>query len=62
MAISNTKVTLLCPVEKVWNKVTDLTDFAWRSDLANIKNYRKELGQGSFMRMEAEQHSILPKI
>lgn len=43
MAISNTKVTLLCPVEKVWNKVTDLTDFAWRSDLADIKIIERNL-------------------
>ena len=34
MAISNIKVTLLCPIEKVWNKVTDLNDFVWRSDLS----------------------------
>lgn len=37
MAIANTKVTLLCPIEVVWNKVTDLTDFVWRSDLNNIR-------------------------
>lgn len=37
MAISNIKVTLLCSIEKVWNKVTDLNDFVWRSDLKNIR-------------------------
>ncbi|HOF00798.1 MAG TPA: SRPBCC family protein [Spirochaetota bacterium] len=37
MATANTKVTLLCPIEKVWNKVTDLKDFSWRSDLEDIK-------------------------
>lgn len=37
MAIVNTKVTLLCPIEKVWNRVTDLHDFVWRSDLSNIR-------------------------
>ena len=37
MAIANIKVTLLCPIEKVWNKVTNLNDFVWRSDLANIR-------------------------
>ncbi len=37
MAIANMKVTFLCPIEKVWNKVTDLNDFFWRSDLQNIK-------------------------
>lgn len=37
MAIANIKVTLLSPIEKVWNKVTDLNDFVWRSDLKNIR-------------------------
>ncbi len=37
MTIANIKVTLLCPIEKVWGKVTDLNDFVWRSDLTNIK-------------------------
>lgn len=37
MAIANIKVTMLCPIEKVWNKVTDLNDFVWRSDLKNIR-------------------------
>lgn len=37
MAIANTKVTLLCPIEKVWNKVTDLSGFGWRSDIKDIK-------------------------
>lgn len=37
MALVNIKVTLLCPIEKVWNKITNLNDFAWRSDLQNIK-------------------------
>lgn len=37
MAIANIKVTLLCPIEKVWNRVTDLNDFVWRSDLKNIR-------------------------
>lgn len=26
MAIANIKMTLLCPIEQVWNKVTDLAD------------------------------------
>ncbi|MDO5715191.1 MAG: polyketide cyclase [Tissierellia bacterium] len=37
MAIANIKVTLLCPIEKVWNTITNLEDFAWRSDLKNIR-------------------------
>ena len=37
MAIANIKVTLVYPIEKVWNKVTDLHNFSWRSDLKDIK-------------------------
>ncbi|WP_105300262.1 polyketide cyclase [Anaerococcus marasmi] len=37
MAVSNIKVTLNCPIEKVWDKVTDLRDFGWRSDIKDIK-------------------------
>lgn len=33
MAIANKKITILCPVEKVWKKITDLNDFVWRSDI-----------------------------
>lgn len=37
MAVANIKVTLNCLIEKVWNKVTDLRDFGWRSDIKDIK-------------------------
>ena len=37
MAISNIKVTLLCPVEIVWDTVTNLNNFSWRSDLKDVK-------------------------
>lgn len=37
MAIANIKVILLCPIEKIWNKITDLNDFVWRSDFRNIR-------------------------
>ena len=37
MAVANIKVTLFCPIEKVWNKVTDLSNFYWRSDIKDIK-------------------------
>lgn len=37
MAIANIKVILLCPIEKIWNKITDLNDFVWRSDFKNIR-------------------------
>lgn len=37
MVVANIKVTLNCPIEKVWDKVTDLSDFGWRSDIKGIK-------------------------
>lgn len=37
MAIVNRKVLFPCSVEKVWNTVTSLTDYAWRSDLSKIE-------------------------
>ena len=37
MATSNMKVTILCPIEIVWDTVTNLKDFSWRSDLKAVK-------------------------
>lgn len=37
MAKANIKVTFLCPVEKVWDTVTDLSRCGWRSDLERIE-------------------------
>lgn len=37
MAIVNRKVFFPCSVETVWNTVTSLTDYAWRSDLEKIE-------------------------
>lgn len=37
MAKANIKVTFLCPVEKVWNTVTDLENYGWRSDIKKIR-------------------------
>ena len=31
------KVILLCPIETVWDAVTNPNDFAWRSDLKDIR-------------------------
>lgn len=36
MATANIKVTFLCPVEKVWDVVTDLSKYKWRSDISKI--------------------------
>lgn len=37
MAIANTKVTLNGNVEKVWEIVTSLKNYEWRSDLSKIE-------------------------
>lgn len=37
MATSDMKVTILCPIEIVWDTVTNLNDFSWRSDLKAVK-------------------------
>lgn len=37
MTTSNMKVTILCPIEIVWDTVTNLNDFSWRSDLKAVK-------------------------
>lgn len=37
MATSRVTVHFPCPVERVWQVVTDLTNTAWRSDLARVE-------------------------
>lgn len=37
MPVANAKAKFNCSVEKVWNIVTSLTDYAWRSDLSKIE-------------------------
>ena len=37
MAISNMKAILQCDVKKVWDIVTSLEKYAWRSDLSKIE-------------------------
>ena len=37
MAISNTKAVFQTPVRKVWETVTSLDHYAWRSDLSRIE-------------------------
>lgn len=36
MAISNMKASFQCDVKKVWDIVTSLENYAWRSDLSKI--------------------------
>ncbi len=37
MAVSNMRATLLYPIEVVWDTVTNLKDFSWRSDLKDVR-------------------------
>ena len=37
MAISNMKATFQCDIQKIWNIVTSLDNYSWRSDLDRIK-------------------------
>lgn len=37
MAVSNMKATFQSGVQSVWEVVTSLTDYAWRSDLSKIE-------------------------
>ena len=37
MAVSNLKATFQCDVEKVWETVTSLENYTWRSDLGKVE-------------------------
>lgn len=37
MAISSVKEVFACETEKIWNIVTSLTDYSWRSDISKIE-------------------------
>ena len=37
MAVAQITLTLQSEIQKVWNVVTSLTDYAWRSDLSKIE-------------------------
>lgn len=37
MAVSNMRATLIYPIEIVWDTVTNLNDFSWRSDLKDVR-------------------------
>ena len=37
MAMANIKATFRCNIEKVWNVVTSLDNYSWRSDLSKIE-------------------------
>lgn len=37
MAVSNVKVSFKCDIQRVWEVVTSLENYAWRSDLSKIE-------------------------
>lgn len=37
MAISNIKAVFQQDIQKVWDKVTSLEDYTWRSDISKIE-------------------------
>ena len=37
MAVSNLRATLICPIEIVWDTLTNLNDYSWRSDLKDVR-------------------------
>lgn len=37
MAVSHVNVTLAAPIQRVWETVTDLDAYAWRSDLHEVR-------------------------
>ena len=37
MAVSNIRATFNCDIKKVWDTVTSLDNYAWRSDLSKIE-------------------------
>lgn len=37
MAVSNVKVEFFCDIEKLWDLVTSLDEYNWRSDLSKIE-------------------------
>ena len=40
MAISKTRAEFACDIETVWDTVTSLTDYTWRSDVKKIRELR----------------------
>ena len=37
MTITNMKATFQCDIQKVWNVITSLDNYSWRSDLSKIE-------------------------
>ncbi|MCM1189986.1 MAG: polyketide cyclase [Muribaculaceae bacterium] len=55
MAISNIKATFQQDIQKVWETVTSLTDYTWRSDLSKIEI----LNENQFVEYTKEGYATL---
>ncbi len=53
MAISNMKVTFQCDIQKVWDIVTSLENYSWRSDLDRIE----VIGKSKFVEYTKEGYA-----
>lgn len=55
MAVSNIKAAFQQDIQKVWETVTSLTDYAWRSDLSKIEI----LNENQFVEYTKEGYATL---
>ena len=75
MAVSNIKATFSCDLKDVWEIVTSLDDYSWRSDLSKITRLNekqfveytkdglsKAIGRGYFHSKTIKQRLILPRM
>lgn len=53
MPVANAKAKFNCSVQKVWNIVTSLTDYTWRSDLSKIE----VVGENQFIEYTSEGYT-----
>ena len=58
MAVSNIKANFQCDIQKVWDVITTLQNYSWRSDLSKVEI----VGENQFIeyKMDIQQHSLLP--
>lgn len=52
MATSNIHATFKCDIKKVWDIITSLKDYSWRSDLEKIEVLREEAATSIHSRLE----------
>ena len=67
MPTSRVTVHFPCPVERVWQVVTDLTNTAWRSDLARVEvldetHFVEHTKSGYATRLRSCQDAVIIKV